>query len=104
MNSNVVNSIDLPVLSPGSGARTPALGERLDLVGHVKVKLSIALGGAEISIDKLFSLTPDDVITLDRSVDAPVDIILNGKVIAHGALVAVGDNFGVRVTQIQRES
>ena len=104
MNSNLVNGIDLPVLTASSGAATPALGERLDLVGHVKVKLSVALGGAEISIDKLFSLTPDDVITLDRSVDAPVDIILNGKVIAHGALVAVGDNFGVRVTQIQRES
>lgn len=104
MNSNLVNGIDLPVLTPGSGTRTPALGERLDLVGHVKVKLSVALGGAEISIDKLFSLTPDDVISLDRSVDAPVDVILNGKVIAHGALVAVGDNFGVRITQIQRES
>lgn len=104
MNSNVVNGIDLPVLSPGASVGAPPLGERLDLVGHVKVKLSIALGSAEISIDKLFSLTPNDVITLDRSVDAPVDIILNGKVIAHGALVAVGDNFGVRVTQIQRES
>ena len=104
METNAVNGLDLPALTPGGGARTATLGERLDLVGHVKVRLSVALGGAEISIDKLFSLSPDDVITLDRGVDAPVDIVLNGKVIAHGALVAVGDNFGVRVTQIQRES
>lgn len=104
MNANVVTGIDLPVLNEGSGTRAPQLGERLDLVGHVKVKLSIALGGAEISIDKLFSLTPDDVITLDRGIDAPVDVVLNGKVIAQGSLVAVGDNFGVRVTHIQRES
>jgi flagellar motor switch protein FliN/FliY len=104
MSSNVVNCIDLPVLTGAADTAGPALGERLDLVGHVKIKLSISLGGAEITIGKLFSLTPDDVITLDRSVDAPLDIVLNDKVIAHGALVAVGDNFGVRVTQVQRES
>lgn len=104
MKSNVVNGIDLPELGGTSDAKTLAVGERLDLVGHVKVKLAIALGGAEIAIGKLFSLTLDDVITLDRAVDAPVDILLNGKVIAQGSLVAVGDNFGVRVTGIQRES
>jgi flagellar motor switch protein FliN len=104
MNANVVNGIELPALTGSADSRVPALGERLDLVGHVKVKLAIALGGAEISIGRLFSLTPNDVITLDRGVDAPVDVMLNGKVIAQGALVAVGDNFGVRITQLPRET
>lgn len=104
MTSNVVNRVELPPLESSQLDRTAALGERLDLVGHVKIKLTVGLGGAEISIGKLFSLAPSDVITLDRGIDAPVDIRLNDKVIARGSLVAVGDNFGVRVTEIQHES
>jgi flagellar motor switch protein FliN len=104
MTSSVVNRIELPALGGGAGDKSPALGERLDLVGHVKVKLTVSLGGAEISIGKLFALAPSDVIALDRGVDAPVDIRLNDKVIARGSLVAVGDNFGVRITEIQRET
>jgi flagellar motor switch protein FliN/FliY len=100
--SNVVNNIEFPELA-GGGDRTPALGERLDLIGHVKVKLTVALGAAEVTIGKLFSLSPNDVVTLDRSVEAPVDIRLNEKIVARGTLVAVGDNFGVRVTDISRE-
>lgn len=100
--SNVVSNIELAELT-GSGERTPALGERLDLIGHVKVKLTVALGAAELTVAKLFSLSPNDVVALDRSVEAPVDIRLNDKVIARGTLVAVGDNFGVRVTDISRE-
>jgi len=100
--SNVASNIELADLT-GESDSTPALGERLDLIGHVKVKLSVALGTAELSISSLFSLSPSDVLTLDRSVEAPVDIRLNDKVIARGTLVAVGDNFGVRVTDILRE-
>jgi flagellar motor switch protein FliN len=99
MTSNVVNRIELPALIGRDDAAT-ALGERLDLVGHVTVRLSVALGSAELTIDKLFSLSASDVIELDSEIDAPVDVRLNGKVIARGMLVAVGDNFGVRVTEI----
>lgn len=100
--SNVATNIELAELTGGND-RTPVLGERLDLIGHVKVKLTVALGAAELTVAKLFSLAPSDVVTLDRGVDAPVDIRLNDKVIARGTLVAVGDNFGVRVTDISRE-
>ena len=101
MTSTVVNRLDLPVLAYGGGGENSAtLGERLDLVGHVKVRLAVGLGGAEITVAKLFSLAPGEVVALDREVDAPVDVMLNGKVIARGTMVAVGDKFGVRVTEI----
>ena len=104
MTASIVNRIELPALGGSEGEeRTNAVGERLDLVGHVKVKLTVCLGGAEISIGKLFSLATQDVIELDRDLDAPVDVRLNDRVIARGALVAVGDNFGVRITEIERE-
>jgi flagellar motor switch protein FliN len=105
MSANVVNKIELPSLVALEGEDSTAeLGERLDLVGHVKVKLSVALGTAELTIDKLFALGANDVIALDCDLDAPVDVRLNDKVIARGTLVAVGDNFGVRITEIAREA
>lgn len=102
--SSIVNRLDLPALAPVSGEKSGPIGERLDLVSHVKVKLSISLGGAEMSIGKLFALAANEVVTLDRDVDAPVDIRLNDKIVARGALVAVGDKFGVRVTEVVSES
>ena len=103
MASNVVNRLDLPPLVQGTKEKSAAIGERLDLVGHVKVKLTVTLGGTEITLDKLFSLSADDVLALDRPVDAPVDVRLNDKVIARGSLVAVGDQFGVRVSEVLPE-
>ena len=101
--SSVVSRVDLPVLNSAAEKGRP-LGERLDLVEHVQVKLTVTLGEAEINVGKLFSLAANDVITLDRDADAPVDIRLNGRVVARGLLVAVGDKFGVRVTEIQTET
>lgn len=101
--SSVVSRVELPVLSTAMDKGRP-LGERLELVEHVQVKLTVTLGEAEINVGKLFGLAANDVITLDRDADAPVDIRLNGRIVARGALVAVGDKFGVRVTEIQSES
>lgn len=104
MTSGVVSRLELPPLSTASSGKGSPLGERMDLVGHVKVKLTVTLGSSEISIDRLFSLAANDVVVLDRDADAPVDIKLNDKIIARGALVAVGDKFGVRITEIQQAS
>jgi len=100
MTSNVVSPVELPALVAGSAAKAKTLGERLDLVGHVKVKLAVTLGSAELSIDRLFALGPNDVVVLDREADAPVDVRLNDTLIARGTLVAAGDKFGVRITEI----
>jgi flagellar motor switch protein FliN/FliY len=99
MTQTVVNRLELSPLG-GGAAKGPALGERLDLVEQVKVQLTVTLGEAEITMGKLFSLTAGDVLALDRAADAPVDVRLNGKLIARGTLVAVDDKFGVRLTEI----
>jgi flagellar motor switch protein FliN len=104
MSSNVVTRVELPILNNASNEKGRALGERMELVEQVQVKLTVTLGEAELSIAKLFALTPNEVISLDRDVDAPVDIRLNGRIVARGTLVAAGDKFGVRITEIQSES
>jgi flagellar motor switch protein FliN len=103
MPMTVVNRLELPELEDARSATAATLGERLELVGHVTVKLAVSLGTAEVSIERLFALGSGDVVELDREVDAPVDIRINDKVVARGTLVAAGDRFGVRVTEISTE-
>jgi len=100
MAHSIVKGLEMPTLAPVQNERHAALGERLDLVDHVNVRLTISLGSAEMSIGKLFALAAGDVVALDREVDAPVDVRLHGKLVARGVLVAAGDRFGIRVTEI----
>ena len=101
MTSKVVNSIDLPILHAGGIRAQSRVGERMDLVEHVKVRVTVSLGETEIPISQLFALGGGDVLTLDREADAPVDMRVNDRLIARGVLVAVGDQFGVRITEIE---
>ena len=101
MSSKVVNSIDLPILHAGGVNSQTRLGERLDLIEHVNVRVTVSLGDTEIPISRLFSLASGDVLALDREADAPVDIRVNERLVARGVLVAVGDQFGVRITEIE---
>jgi flagellar motor switch protein FliN/FliY len=100
MTTKVANAIDLPILHAGGGG-AGKIGERLDLIEHVNVRVSVSLGETEIPISRLFSLTSGDVLALDREADAPVDVRVNDRLIARGTLVAVGDRFGVRITAIE---
>ncbi len=101
MTSKVVNSIDLPILHAGGVNAQTRLGERLDLIEHVNVRVTVSLGETEIPISRLFALASGDVLALDREADAPVDIRVNERLVARGVLVAVGDQFGVRITEIE---
>jgi len=101
MTSKVVNSIDLPILHSGGINAQTRIGERLDLIEHVNVRVTVSLGETEIPIARLFSLASGDVLALDREADAPVDIRVNERLVARGVLVAVGDKFGVRITEIE---
>lgn len=72
----------------------------LSLVGHVRVSLVAQLGSAEMSVQELFALKTEDVVNLDQSSDAIVTLLLNGKPVARGELVAVEDNLGVRIVEL----
>lgn len=103
MEAETVSRIELQELADEGGATGKGLGERLDLVEHVKVTMSVSIGSAEISVADLFALKTGKVLALDKQVDSPVDLCINGRVVGHGTLVAVGDQFGVRVAEIDTE-
>lgn len=80
--------------APSGLSRAPKLIDRID------VKVEAVLGGASLTIKALDALTTDSILKLDATLNAPVDIRLNGVVVARGDLVAVGDRFGVRIVEI----
>lgn len=96
-----VSNVDYQELEDDKSA-SDALGTRFDLVKNVKVGLSVYVGECELSVSELFDLKDGSVISLDKDVGAPVDVKYDGKVIARGELVAVDDNFGVKITEIER--
>ena len=58
------------------------------------------IGRARLPLRQLLALTPGTVIELDRTLGEPVDVLVNGKLVAKGQVVTIGDEFGVRLSQI----
>lgn len=77
-----------------------AVAKDLSLVGHVQLSLVAELGQAQMSVEQLFKLRKQDVVPLDQTLDALVTLLLNGKAVARGELLAVDENFGVRITEL----
>ena len=73
---------------------------RLDLLLDVPLEVSVELGRARLSIQELLGLGPGSVVELDRLAGAPLDILVNARLLARGEAVVVNDKFGVRITDI----
>ena len=85
------------------GALSPdgAGGElNLDVLLDVPVTLSLEVGRARVPIRNLLQLNPGSVIELERGAAEPLDVYVNGTLIAHGEVVVVNDRFGVRLTDV----
>jgi flagellar motor switch protein FliN len=94
--------IELPELHHSAGDGQSILSGNLDVIQNVKVSLSIRIGEAVVSVGELMHMKEDHVLKLDTLIDSPVDVLLEGKVVARGQLVAVDDNFGVRITELPK--
>lgn len=83
----------------GNGMSLPN-GAGLNLVKDIPVTLSIELGRARMTLKELLELDQGAVVELDRMVDEPLDILVNGTLVAHGEVVVIDDTFGVRLTDV----
>ena len=72
----------------------------LNLVLDVPVSLTIELGSCQLPMKEVLQLNVGSVVQLDKSADAPVEMSVNGKLIAHGEVVVIGDRFGVKITDV----
>jgi flagellar motor switch protein FliN/FliY len=99
--ATLVETIELSELPAGHrGEGEPMVRRDLALLDHVSVKLEVVLGQATLSVKDLFALAHGDTLPLDTELDAPVWLQLDGKTIGRGHLVAVGDRFGLRITEV----
>lgn len=74
--------------------------DKLRALENVEVEMSVEVGRAEISISELLRLNEGSVVELDRLAGEPLDILVNGTLIAKGEIVMVGERFGIRFSNI----
>lgn len=100
--------------SDGSdGVQTPELEElkdnpslsgeesrKLDAILDIPVTISMEVGRSQISIRNLLQLNQGSVVELERIAGEPLDVLVNGTLIAHGEVVVVNDKFGIRLTDV----
>ena len=72
----------------------------LDVILDIPVRISMEVGNTQISIRNLLQLNQGSVIELDRLAGEPLDVLVNGTLIAHGEVVVVNEKFGIRMTDV----
>ncbi len=78
-------------------AENPA---NMNLVLDVPVSLTIELGGCRLPMREVLQLNIGSVVQLDKPADAPVELSINGKLIARGEVVIIEDRYGVKITEV----
>ncbi len=88
-----IPSSEVPaILQPGTAA--------LDLLMDVQLALTLRFGTKKLLLREVLELSPGAVIELDRAVQDPVDLLLDGRLVAHGEVVVIEGNYGLRVTDV----
>ena len=71
-----------------------------DVFSNIPVDISVELGRSHISLKEIYELSEGSIVELERLVGEPLDLVVNGQIIAQGEVVAIDNNYGLRVTNI----
>lgn len=95
-------SVGLSELVDGENGDKLELGKSvdLDMILDIPVTISMEIGRTQISIRNLLKLNQGSVVELDRLAGEPLDVLVNGTLIAHGEVVVVNEKFGIRLTDV----
>lgn len=83
-----------------SGAQKNGDASNLDVLMNVPLQVTAELGKAKMSVAEVLKLGSGAIVELDRLAGGPIDLLVNDKLVARGEVVAVDDNFGVRITEL----
>jgi flagellar motor switch protein FliN/FliY len=78
----------------------PRESDTIGLLMHVPLHLTAELGSCKLSVAEVLKLGTGSIVELDRNANHPVDLLVNNRPIARGEIVAVDDNFGLRIIEI----
>jgi len=98
--SAAVRPADYDELDSDAGPRAAAVLNDIDLVVDVPVQVTVELGRAKMQIRNLLALSYGSVIELDMLAGEPLEVVVNGCLIAQGEVVIVNDRYGIRLTDI----
>jgi len=87
-------------LSTGNAPTSPSPAVNLDLLLEVELGVTLRFGQRRLLLREILDLNPGAVLDLDRQVEDPVDMLLDGRVIARGEVVVFDGNYGLRVTEV----
>jgi len=82
------------------GARPTETPANLESILDIPVTLSVQIGSTRLSIRNLLQLNQGSVVELDRLAGEPLDVLVNGTLVAHGEVVVVNEKFGIRLTDV----
>ena len=83
-----------------SSEREGSCDKEFELLKDIPLEISVEIGSTKLTLEEILRLHANSVVELDRFVDEPVDIKINGKLVAKGKLYQVEDNYGVEIVQI----
>jgi flagellar motor switch protein FliN/FliY len=88
---------------PGPAGPSGAAGGRtgpIELLHEVEMGVTVELGRTRLLVRDILDLSPGSVIELDRAAGAPIDVLVNGTLIARGEVVVIDEEFGIRITEV----
>lgn len=84
-----------------SASSNPGSGEvKLDVILDIPVTIAMEIGRTQISIRNLLQLNQGSIVELDRLAGEPMNVLVNGTLVAHGEVVVVNEKFGIRLTDV----
>ena len=99
---DILQAAQFDELKKNAGAERKGLSDevKLDVILDIPVTISMEIGRTQINIRNLLQLNEGSVVELDRLAGEPMDVLVNGTLIAHGEVVVVNDKFGIRLTDV----
>lgn len=89
-----------PTAFAGAGGGTGGHDESLDLLLDIPLEISVELGRVKMFVKEVVELGTGSIVEIDKAAGEPVDVMVNGLLVARGEVVVIEDNFGVRITEI----
>ena len=91
--------MEMPDL-PAAASAAPSSDVNIDVILDVPVTLSLEVGRTRLPIRSLLQLNQGSVVELERAAGEPLDVFVNGTLVAHGEVVVVNDKFGIRLVDV----
>lgn len=95
-----MEEFNAPTIQPGESFEAGGDTPNLDVILDIPVTISMEVGNTDITIRNLLQLNQGSVVELDRLAGEPLDVKVNGTLIAHGEVVVVNEKFGIRLTDV----